>query len=108
MQYRSDIIQISDHTHSHAHLVGVVFELHVLCQNVQHAHHLREDEDSMATSMKPSQQFVQQEQLPTASDEMLKERRREGGRDGERERERRGERGRERREARGEREGDHE
>ena len=54
-----------------ANLEGEVSELHVLCENVEHAHHLGEDEYAMAGLPQPHQELVQQVQLPTATNEGL-------------------------------------
>ena len=41
------------------YLVWEVSQLQILCQDVQHAHHLREDEYSVARVTQPRQQLVQ-------------------------------------------------
>ena len=53
------------------YLEGEAFGLQVLCQQVQHAHHLREDEDPVARLLEAHQQLVQQNQLTTALDQRL-------------------------------------
>lgn len=46
----------------------------ILCQNVQHPDHLREDEHSVSSLPQPGQQFVQQHQLPAALHQTLEHR----------------------------------
>lgn len=43
----------------------------IVSQDVQHSNHLGEDENSVASLLQTHQQFVQQNQLPTASDQLL-------------------------------------
>lgn len=45
----------------------------IISQNIQHAYHLGEDEDSVSSLLQTDQQLVQQYQLPTAADQMLRE-----------------------------------
>lgn len=54
------------------YLEWVAFPGEVLSQNIQHPHHLREDQDSVASLSEPGQQLVQQHQLPAASYNTLK------------------------------------
>lgn len=42
------------------HLKRVVLDSQVLCQDVQHPHHLREDQDSVTPLTQPGQQLVQE------------------------------------------------
>lgn len=56
---------------SPAHLEEKLSAPQVLSQDVQHPDHLGEDEDSVASLFQPHQQFIQQNQLPTAADKVL-------------------------------------
>ena len=46
-------------------------KFHILLQNIQHANHLREDEDSMSSLLQSDKELIQQEQLSTPSDQGL-------------------------------------
>ena len=46
-------------------------EAHVVCQDVQHAHHLGENEDAMSGLVETHQQLVQQVQLATSTNQSL-------------------------------------
>ena len=48
-------------------------QLQVLRDDVQHANHLREDEYTMPRFLQPHQELVQQDQLPTALHQALRE-----------------------------------
>ena len=52
-------------------LVNKVAELEVLCDDVEHADHLREDEHAVTRLFESHQQLVQQDQLPTALHQAL-------------------------------------
>lgn len=43
----------------------------VFSQDIQHPHHLREDEHSVASLLQTHQKFVQQNQFPTAANQLL-------------------------------------
>lgn len=45
--------------------------LQVISQDIQHPYHLGEDENSVASLLQTHQQLVQQNQLPTAADQLL-------------------------------------
>ena len=52
-------------------LEGKVSELEVFPQDVQHANHLRKNEDSVLRLPEPHQELVQQQQLSTAFPQLL-------------------------------------
>ena len=54
-------------------LVGEVPQLHVLCKDVQHPHHLREDENPVPPLFETNKQLVRQIELATATDQSLYE-----------------------------------
>lgn len=43
----------------------------IFSQDIQHPYHLREDENSVASLFQTYQQFIQQDQLSTAADQLL-------------------------------------
>lgn len=45
----------------------------IVSKDIQHPNHLGENEDSVATLLQTDQQLVQQNELPTAADQMLGE-----------------------------------
>lgn len=45
----------------------------IVSKDIQHPNHLGEDEDSVAALLQTDQQLVQQNQLPTAADQLLGE-----------------------------------
>lgn len=43
----------------------------IVSKDIQHPNHLRENQNSVATLLQTDQQLVQQNQLPTAADQLL-------------------------------------
>lgn len=54
-------------------LILEMSQLEILCQDVQHPDHLREDENSMPCLLQSHQQLIEQNQLSTALHQKLKQ-----------------------------------
>lgn len=59
-----------------SHLKEELTASQIFGQDIQHPHHLGKDENSVSSLLQANQQFVQQDQLTAAADQLLSEKRR--------------------------------
>ena len=71
MYKRTPLHQPEGHTKAHGYLEEELPAPQVISQDIEHPHHLREDEDSVSSLLQTHQQFVQKNQLSTATDQLL-------------------------------------
>ncbi len=58
-------------SHTIQALVGVVAQTHIVTKDIQHSHHLAENQDAVTVHAETSQQFIKQDHLATAHNEPL-------------------------------------